>query len=93
MDAAQDVRRDRAPITPAALGTLGIIASQGYSALSFGAEGWRVALYVASLAGFSGAVLAALAALLARDAAARSPRSMRRDSSSHRPHCSPSVSC
>ncbi len=67
MDGAQELRRDRAPIALAALATLGIVASQGYSALSFGAEGWRVALYVASLAGFLGAVLGSLAALVPRD--------------------------
>lgn len=64
MDAAQDVRRDRAPTALAALGTLAIVFSQGYTGLSFGAEGWRVAFYVASLAGFLGAVLASLAALV-----------------------------
>lgn len=67
MEATRASGRDRAAIVVAALGTLGVALTQAFTTLVFAAETWRVALYVMSLAGFVGAVSAALAVLVPRD--------------------------
>jgi hypothetical protein len=57
-------KHERTAIAVAALGTAGVVFAQAYSALAFGAGTWRVAVYVASLASFAGATVAALALLV-----------------------------
>jgi hypothetical protein len=57
----------RTAIVDATLGTLGVAFTQAYTTLAFAAATWRVAIYVASLAGFVAAVAAALAVLVPRD--------------------------